>query len=85
MTQLDGRIIRCDWDLGFSEGRQFGRGRTGAQVRDEMRSHNDKDRVVPFRKKRQYNSYNSREQSHPDSEERHSSNYYSNSNPMANS
>lgn len=34
---LDSRIIRCDWDSGFTEGRQFGRGRAGGQVRDEHR------------------------------------------------
>ena len=31
-TKLDDRIIRTDWDAGFVEGRQFGRGRTGGQV-----------------------------------------------------
>ena len=31
-TKLDDRIIRTDWDVGFSEGRQFGRGRGGGQV-----------------------------------------------------
>ena len=31
-TKLDDRIIRTDWDAGFIEGRQFGRGRTGGQV-----------------------------------------------------
>jgi len=36
-TRLDDRIIRTDWDAGFKEGRQFGRGRTGGQVRDEVR------------------------------------------------
>ena len=32
-TKLDDRIIRTDLDLGFVEGRQFGRGKTGGQVR----------------------------------------------------
>ncbi|XP_075253612.1 nuclear cap-binding protein subunit 2-like [Convolutriloba macropyga] len=36
-TRLDDRIIRTDWDAGFKEGRQFGRGRSGGQVRDEVR------------------------------------------------
>ena len=36
-TRLDDRIIRTDWDVGFKEGRQFGRGRSGGQVRDEVR------------------------------------------------
>ena len=34
-TRLDDRIIRTDWDAGFVEGRQYGRGKTGGQVRDE--------------------------------------------------
>lgn len=36
-TRLDDRVIRTDWDVGFQEGRQFGRGRRGGQVRDEFR------------------------------------------------
>lgn len=32
-TRLDDRIIRTDWDAGFKEGRQYGRGRSGGQVR----------------------------------------------------
>ena len=32
-TRLDDRIIRTDWDVGFVEGRQFGRGKSGGQVR----------------------------------------------------
>ena len=35
---LDGRIIRVDWDYGFEPLRQFGRGRTGGQVRDDKRA-----------------------------------------------
>ena len=31
-TKLDDRLIRTDWDPGFVEGRQFGRGRSGGQV-----------------------------------------------------
>ena len=31
-TKLDDRIIRLDWDIGFSEGRQYGRGKSGGQV-----------------------------------------------------
>ncbi|OAD56399.1 Nuclear cap-binding protein subunit 2, partial [Eufriesea mexicana] len=30
-TRLDDRIIRTDWDAGFIEGRQYGRGKTGGQ------------------------------------------------------
>lgn len=31
-TKLDERIIRCDLDLGYRDGRQFGRGKSGGQV-----------------------------------------------------
>lgn len=31
-TKIDDRIIRTDWDAGFIEGRQYGRGRSGGQV-----------------------------------------------------
>jgi len=31
-TRLDDRVIRCDWDAGFKEGRQYGRGKHGGQV-----------------------------------------------------
>jgi hypothetical protein len=30
--RLDDRIIRTDWDAGFIEGRQYGRGKSGGQV-----------------------------------------------------
>jgi nuclear cap-binding protein subunit 2 len=40
-TILDGRCIRVDWDVGFEEGRQYGRGVTGCQRRDEMRRKED--------------------------------------------
>ncbi len=33
-TRLDDRIVRVDWDAGFIEGRQYGRGKSGGQVRD---------------------------------------------------
>jgi nuclear cap-binding protein subunit 2 len=32
-TRLDDRLIRTDWDAGFSEGRQYGRGKSGGQVK----------------------------------------------------
>lgn len=31
-TRLDDRVIRTDWDAGFEEGRQYGRGKSGGQV-----------------------------------------------------
>ena len=34
-TKLDERVIRCDLDPGYRDGRQYGRGRSGGQVRDE--------------------------------------------------
>ncbi|KAJ1646086.1 nuclear cap binding complex subunit [Coemansia asiatica] len=43
-TKLDDRIIRTDIDPGFREGRQFGRGRSGGQVRDEYRQEYDEGR-----------------------------------------
>ncbi|XP_072897458.1 nuclear cap-binding protein subunit 2 isoform X3 [Hemitrygon akajei] len=43
-TRLDDRIIRTDWDTGFREGRQFGRGKSGGQVRDEYRTDFDAGR-----------------------------------------
>ncbi|XP_039068860.1 nuclear cap-binding protein subunit 2-like [Hibiscus syriacus] len=40
-TILDDRPIRVDFDWGFVEGRQWGRGRSGGQVRDEYRTDYD--------------------------------------------
>ena len=34
---LDDRGVRVDWDAGFQDGRQFGRGQTGDQWRDDLR------------------------------------------------
>ncbi|XP_060001926.1 nuclear cap-binding protein subunit 2-like [Lagenorhynchus albirostris] len=42
--RLDERIIRTDWDTGFKEGRQYGRGRSGGHVRDEYRQDYDAGR-----------------------------------------
>ncbi|KAJ3119629.1 Nuclear cap-binding protein subunit 2 [Nowakowskiella sp. JEL0407] len=36
--KVDERLIRCDIDPGFVEGRQYGRGKSGGQVRDEFRT-----------------------------------------------
>jgi hypothetical protein len=33
LIMLDDRIVRTDWDAGFKEGRQYGRGKSGGQVR----------------------------------------------------
>ncbi|KAH8829675.1 hypothetical protein DL96DRAFT_1708795 [Flagelloscypha sp. PMI_526] len=43
-TKLDERIIRCDLDMGYKDGRQFGRGKSGGQVRDEHRQDYDPGR-----------------------------------------
>jgi nuclear cap-binding protein subunit 2 len=43
-TRLDDRIVRTDWDTGFIDGRQFGRGKSGGQVRDEYREDYDDGR-----------------------------------------
>ena len=47
-TIIDGKEIRVDIDLGFEEGRQYGRGKSGCQRRDEMRKNYDPDR--PWKK-----------------------------------
>ena len=41
---MDDRPIRVDVDWGFVDGRQFGRGRSGGQVRDEYRTDYDAGR-----------------------------------------
>jgi len=43
-TKLDERVIRTDLDAGFQEGRQYGRGKSGGQVRDEYRDEFDAGR-----------------------------------------
>ena len=43
-TLVDGRTVRVDWDPGFKEGRQFGRGRNGMQKRDAMRAELEAER-----------------------------------------
>ncbi|KAI3939690.1 hypothetical protein MKX01_029852 [Papaver californicum] len=43
-TILDDRPIRVDFDWGFQEGSQWGRGRSGGQVRDEYRTDYDPGR-----------------------------------------
>ena len=43
-TKLNGRVIRVELDAGFQPGRQYGRGVSGGQVRDERRGRNDPER-----------------------------------------
>ena len=38
------QLIRTDYDAGFTEGRQYGRGKSGGQVRDEYRTDYDAGR-----------------------------------------
>lgn len=40
-TKLDNRQLRVDIDYGFEEGRQFGRGRSGGQVRSCRQAQGD--------------------------------------------
>jgi nuclear cap-binding protein subunit 2 len=41
---LDERVIKVEMDKGFHEGKQYGRGVTGGQVRDELRADFDEGR-----------------------------------------
>lgn len=43
-AKVDDRPVRVDWDWGFKEGRQFGRGKTGGQIRDDWREDYDPGR-----------------------------------------
>ena len=56
-TILDGKEIRVDLDLGFEEGREYGRGYYGCQKRDEIRKSYDPDR--PWKKNNYYNNRHS--------------------------
>eukprot|EP00545_Synedropsis_sp_CCMP1620_P008251 CAMPEP_0119024236 /NCGR_PEP_ID=MMETSP1176-20130426/31503_1 /TAXON_ID=265551 /ORGANISM="Synedropsis recta cf, Strain CCMP1620" /LENGTH=207 /DNA_ID=CAMNT_0006979473 /DNA_START=44 /DNA_END=664 /DNA_ORIENTATION=+ len=40
-TKLDNRVIRVELDAGFQPGRQYGRGVSGGQVRDDRRNRHD--------------------------------------------
>jgi nuclear cap-binding protein subunit 2 len=46
-TKLDGKIIRVELDAGFQPGRQYGRGTSGGQVRDDRGAKNDPARKRP--------------------------------------
>lgn len=41
---LEGRAVKFELDPGFKEGRQYGRGKGGGQIRDDLRSEFDSDR-----------------------------------------
>ena len=51
---IDDRVVRLDWDIGFTEGRQYGRGYQGGQVRDEVKGTVDKDRDIMVGRKRNF-------------------------------
>ena len=54
-TILDGKAIRVDIDLGFEEGRQYGRGKYGYQKRDELMKNVDPERPWKKNNGRYYN------------------------------
>ena len=68
-TLLDNKLIRVDIDTGFEEGRQYGRGKFGNQIRDEIYKGNDPER--PWKRNngrqnsygRNYSRYNERRRS----------------------
>ncbi|KAL7467856.1 hypothetical protein ACHAXS_008087 [Conticribra weissflogii] len=43
-TKLDGRVIRVELDAGFKPGREYGRGASGGQVRDDRGGGSGRDR-----------------------------------------
>lgn len=49
-TKLDGRVIRVELDAGFQPGRQYGRGISGGQVRDDRRNKSDPARSAKRQK-----------------------------------
>lgn len=65
--KLDERFIRVDLDPGFKDGRQFGRGRSGGQVRDDFREDYDagrggwggasQEKLDQFRESKQRSTY----------------------------
>lgn len=52
--KVDERAVKLDIDQGFTEGRQYGRGRSGGQVRDEVRTDFDYGRGTVFTDGKQY-------------------------------
>lgn len=43
-TKLDGSVIRVELDAGFQDGRQYGRGRAGGQVRHDRKKEEEENR-----------------------------------------
>mmetsp|Transcript_17935 Transcript_17935/g.22012 ORF Transcript_17935/g.22012 Transcript_17935/m.22012 type:complete len:197 (-) Transcript_17935:62-652(-) len=76
-TKLDDRIIRADLDPGFELGRQYGRGQSGGQVRDDRRMEYDKQRggLPPKFKNKLKNLINNNNNNYPYN---HNKNKYNN-------
>ena len=72
LLRLDGRIIRVDWDRGYEEGREYGRGNGGIQRRDCRQRNNDPERPRPPMPDRNERNYKRPYHSHRDEEDRHS-------------
>jgi nuclear cap-binding protein subunit 2 len=53
-TKVDDHIIRVDWDPGFKEGRQFGRGKSGGQKRDSVRNEEKYDEEDITRRRKRF-------------------------------
>lgn len=73
-TMLDGRAIRVELDAGFQPGRQYGRGPSGGQVRDDKRrgridparnNPNKRQRTLNFTPANQVQQEQQQEQQHP--------------------
>ena len=45
-SKLDGRVIRVELDAGFKPGRQYGRGASGGQVRDDRGGGSGRERRI---------------------------------------
>ena len=55
-SSLNNKVIKVDIDIGFEEERQFGRGKNGYQIRDEIRNENDPERPLKKNRGKPYNN-----------------------------
>ena len=55
-SSLDGRVIKVDIDVGFEEGRQYGKGKNGYQIRDELMKNYDPERPLKKSFGKQYHN-----------------------------
>ena len=74
-TKLDGRVIRVELDAGFQPGRQYGRGASGGQVRDERRGQADPARSAK-RQKTAYSSSSNQSQQEANNSQQQDVSYY---------